>query len=259
LGKRVYVDVQRVPKGQMRYYKHVGILRACSPLIEKLIKVEFPKELASKVSYIPNPVPFDIKEFQVEKKKNVLFVGRLNKEKGVEILIDAFKKVDARVSKDWKLIIVGPSDVRDGGSGPEYLSLLKEKSIGIDVLFVGPVFDEIQLAKYYAESKIFCYPAQKGSGDAAPVAPREAMAYGCATVVSKLECFNDIIVDGVNGIQFDENPDTQVNELSDVFAELFNDPEKIDKLSVQARNVIQMYSSPIIAKQFLNDFKKLDF
>jgi len=256
LGKRVYVSVERLPKGQMRFYKHVGTIRGCSPLIFNLIKKEINPKFDSKVSYIPNPVPFDVKEFNSEKKKIILFVGRLNKEKGLEILIDAFNKLDRSISTSWLLNIVGPHEVKDGGSGDNYLAYLKQISQSLNINFIGPVFNEDELIKYYIESKIFCYPAQNGSGDAAPVAPREAMAYGCVPIVSKLECFNDFINNGVNGFQFDQGSKQQSAELSGILFQLMSNEIETEVISNQAKLIVQDYSSPVIASLFIDDFKK---
>jgi glycosyltransferase involved in cell wall biosynthesis len=258
-GKKLYVDVQRVPKGQMKFYQHVGILRACSPAIYEAIIKELPATSHSLVSYIPNPVPFDVKPLQVPKEKIILFVGRLHPEKGVDVLIQSFRLLSESFKEEWILLIVGPHEVKDGGGGEEYYQKLKQMAAGLHVKFVGPVFDENELINYYAGASIFCYPAQDGSGDAAPVAPREAMAYGAVPVVSQLACFNDFIKNEVNGLTFNQQEATQAELLANALKRLMESQRFLGELAEEGKLVNKTYASPVVAQQFLKDFSKISF
>ncbi|WP_299247273.1 glycosyltransferase family 4 protein [uncultured Cytophaga sp.] len=258
-GRKVYADVQRVPKGQMKFYTHIGRLRACSPAIEQAIRAELPVSSHSIVTYIPNPVPFDVPSTSTVKEKIILFVGRVHPEKGVDVLIKAYLDLSAEMRAQWKLVIVGPHEIKDGGGGDTYLKEVQELAAPakVEILFTGPLFKEADLKEWYAKSTLFCYPAQDGSGDAAPVAPREAMAYGCVPIVSALPCFNDFIEDHKNGCIFDQASANQIASLTHIFEELIADPELTARLSKAAILVLKTYASQTIAQQFLNDFKTL--
>lgn len=259
--KKTYVDVQRVPKGQMKFYVKagVGLLRGCSPAICDAIKDEIPAAFHAKVSYIPNPIPFDIKAFPVRREKVLLFVGRIHPEKGVHVLINAFLGMDPTLIADWKLVIVGPYEYKAGGGGEAYYNLLLNLAKHSTIEFVGPVYDENELNDHYARASVFCYPAQQGSGDAAPVAPREAMAYGAVPVVSRLDCFNDFIIDGENGLCYDHQSSSQTEELRQTLSILMTDDAYLKQLSKQAKRVSVNYSLSNIARRFLGDFNKLSF
>lgn len=259
LGKRVYVDVQRVPRWQMRLYTHVGRLRGCSPAICDSVKNILPSKYHSIVSYIPNPIPFQVKPINIKKSKTVLFTGRLHPEKGVHVLIEAFIMLSKKHEiGNWKLLIIGPHEYSEGGGGNNYFSILKLLSQNQNnIEFIGTVYNENELIEYYAKSSIFCYPAQRQSGDAAPVAPREAMAYGCVPVVSNLECFKDFIENGVNGLTYDNNVVSQAEELSIVLWKLINDDILIEDISKRAKLIIKEFSTEIIGEQFLEDFGKM--
>lgn len=256
-GKKIYIDVQRVPRGQMKLYRNAGMLRGCSPSIYEAIKREMPYNLKSIVSYIPNPVPFDVKEVSIKREKIILFVGRLHPEKGIHILLESFLKIRKDLVEDWKVIIVGSSDYKSGGGGNLYLQQLVNIAADNNVGFVGPIFNDDELIKCFARASIFCYPAQQGSGDAAPVAPREAMAYGCVPLVSKLDCFSDLISDGKNGVVYDHNALDQVDELSEALSHLMSNDSKLRELSEEAKLISQRFSPKKIAKQFIKDFEKL--
>ncbi len=68
---------------------------------------------------------------QRDKLRTALFVGRIHPVKGIDLLIDAWKKLNPG---DWKLVIAGP----DGGN---YVPALVEQIRGTTIEYVGPVFD----------------------------------------------------------------------------------------------------------------------
>jgi len=252
---KVYVSVERRPKWQMKLYSNASKFRACSPMIFDLVKEKIKPEHHNKISYIPNPVPFQLKDFKVEKTNTILFVGRLDKEKGVHVLIDAFNSIPDHIAKNWTLNIVGPWEPAEGGGGEAYFESLKSKKGNVN--FVGSVYDQDALSKFYFESKIFCYPIQDGTGDAGPVAPREAMSYGCATVLSNHDCFNEYALDEVNCLRFNQSSNNQVEQLSDQLIRLMTDLELRDKTSLNGRKVFDDFSTTKIAKMFIEDFQSL--
>lgn len=253
----VYVSVERQPRGQMKFYSKAARLRGCSPDICQAISAELPYESQRRIRYVPNPVPFDIQSFTIEKEKIILYVGRIHPEKGLDVLVEAFIKVTARLDNSWKLVIVGPHSDADGGGGEKYFERICSLSRGYPIEFVGPVFDDEILKSFFARASIFCYPAQAGSGDAAPVAPREAMAYGAVPVVSKLRCFDDFISDGSNGVRYNHLADDQPGELASVLDRLINDSFFREKLKKEALLVMDRFSSQAVAKAFLADFEEI--
>ena len=53
----IVVDVQRMPKGQIRFYRRAACLRANSSAVAQAIAAEAP-QLAGLIRTIPNPLPF---------------------------------------------------------------------------------------------------------------------------------------------------------------------------------------------------------
>ncbi|HMN13056.1 MAG TPA: hypothetical protein PKD55_12100, partial [Bellilinea sp.] len=85
---RVYVDVARMPKGQMRLYGQAARLRANSTPVADAIRREVPASWNSRVCMIPNPLPFVPAESVelAEKQPVVLYAGRVHPEKGLHLL-----------------------------------------------------------------------------------------------------------------------------------------------------------------------------
>lgn len=252
---KVYVSVERRPKWQMKFYTRASRFRACSPMIFDLLKEKLKPKYHNKISYIPNPVPFQLKDFKVDKTNTILFVGRLDKEKGVHVLIDAFNSIPKNISKDWSLNVIGPWELAEGGGGDAYYESLKSKNGNVN--FVGPIYDQDILSKFYYESKIFCYPIQDGTGDAGPVAPREAMSYGCATILSNHDCFDEYAKDQINCLRFNQSNTTQVEELSHELIKLMTDPKLCENISLNGRKIFDDFSTAKIAKMFIQDFQSI--
>lgn len=90
-------------------------------------------------------------------KKQILFLSRIHVKKGIELLIDAFKKViDERFEfRDWSVVIVG------NGESDYIESLkLKVKSLVLEdcIKILPPVFGDAK-TKLYQESSLFCLPS----------------------------------------------------------------------------------------------------
>ena len=170
--------------------------------------------LARKVAVIGYAIPdaYFRPPALTERGKTILFVGRLAREKGVELLVSAFASLlqQQGASVDgWKLRIVGPHEISHGGDGAEYLNRLQglAAALGARCTFVGPMFDPAALLHEYQTGSIFVYPSLAETGEALPLAPLEAMAAGCAVIVSNLRCFDDYVEDGTSGLKFDHRSD----------------------------------------------------
>jgi glycosyltransferase involved in cell wall biosynthesis len=191
------------------------------------------------------------------RSKEILFVGRIAREKGIHLLVRAFKQAHVAFP-DWKLTIVGPHLSAQGGDGEACLKELKmlAADLGSSVVFVGPVFDEAELVRHFKRCEVFVYPSVAGRGEALPMAPVEAMACGCAVVVSSLDCFNDYLRDGINGLVFDEG-DESGNDLADKLIGLMSDQALRERIGNAAMRTAQTYTRESVALAFLEDFRAL--
>jgi phosphatidylinositol alpha-mannosyltransferase len=114
-----------------------------------------------------NPKNQPLKQYQ-NKKITILFVGRLDKRKGVLYLVKAFKKLRQKY-KNIRLLL--------GGDGEEYKKIKKyiEKHSIPDVRLLGFV-EEKDKPRLYATCDIFCSPALYG--ESFGIVLLEAMATG---------------------------------------------------------------------------------
>jgi glycosyltransferase involved in cell wall biosynthesis len=249
------VDVARMPKGQMWFYRGVGSLRANSGPVAVAIRKELPDFYHEKVVVIPNPLPFTPTNEAIlaNKKPVILYTGRVHPEKGLDLLVEAF----AQSNQNYTLKIVGPSDVAAGGGGLSYLESLQRKAGNAPIEFVGPIYDIEALNRFYAEAAIFVYPSVAETGETFGLAPLEAMAWGCVPVVSNLACFQDFITDGKNGLIFDHRATDPIHRLATCIASLQDDVSLRERLATSCLSVRESHSTAHIADLFLQEFEQI--
>ena len=169
-------------------------------------------------------------------KKVVLFVGRLAEKKGVTYLIEAMKKVDA------KLVIVGKGDLEEK---------LKEQARpqGSKIMFWGSKTHQ-ELKEIYASADIFVAPsitARDGDKEGFGLVFLEAMASGLPVVGSNSGGIPDIVKDGYNGYLVEEK---DVDGLAEKINRILVDEEKYQMFKEGAEETVKQYDYRTIAKEY---------
>jgi len=256
---QIYVHVARYPKWQMRFYSGVARLQTPSNAVGRAVEAEAP-QLKHKIKVIPYPCPRpnDVPPSITQRDKIILFVGRVHSEKGVHLLVDAFANLPAEISKDWTLSIVGPAEEDLGGGGERYLAELKQAADRAKkVFFHGPVFDLDSLQRHFYAARLFVYPSLAERGESFGLAPLEAMAHGCAVMVSSLECFTDFISAGETGFVFDHRLNNPADALRKRLESVMTDQTMLERVAENGYRRSADYSVDRVANQFLHDFSSL--
>lgn len=252
--KKLYVDVARMPKGQLQFYKNIGRLRANSTPVKDAI---FKENAKANISIIPNPLPFELKNDTnpILKENLILFVGRIHPEKGIHLLINSFKLIK---NKNWRLKVIGPSQLDAGGGGQVYLKKLQDSAKGFNNIEISdPIYDRDLLIAEYQKAKIFVYPSLAEKGETFGLAPLEAMACGAVPILSELECFHDFVIDNHNGVFFDHRKENALTILRDKLDYLIDNQNELELLRNHAISVRETHSVDHIANLFLEDFLKI--
>jgi glycosyltransferase involved in cell wall biosynthesis len=252
----VCVHVQRGPKGQMRWYAHVARLLAVSRAIADQIVAEAPR-LRSKVRVIPNALPFRIDPAPCVRQQTILFVGRVHPDKGLELFLRALSHLPPEMRAAWEVKIIGPHETHLGGGGNAFLRKMQDlgDQCGAHIEWKGKIFDAAALAEEYRSALVFAYPSVAEAGEALPVAPLEAMAHGCAPIVSNLPCFRDYIADDVTGFVFEHRGTDAEKNLAVRLADLLGSGrEEIMRLGERARTRATEFGVETVAQRYLEDF-----
>lgn len=132
---------------------------------------------------------FDISiRLEPKEKLSILFLSRIEKEKGVYIAIDAFSQIKSPI--ECELIIAG-----DGCELENAKQYVAKKQIP-NVKFVGFVRDKVK-HKLLCQSDLLFFPTHYGEG--LPTSVLEAMLYGLPVISRINAAIPDVIEHGING------------------------------------------------------------
>lgn len=269
---RVVIMTGRMPKGQYRRYRHIARVLAASSHVRDRVLAENPglapvtrvggypidwRLLSTETGMTPTGLPENRADEVV-----LGFVGRIHQEKGLGLLADAMKLLAAMPGlPPWRLLLCGPADIAQGGSGVVYRGwLLQRLAAAMNPArfnLLDPQFNERTLAGVYQRMDIFCYPSLALHGETFGVAVAEAMAAGAVPVVSQLACFTDFVRDGENGLVFDHTAPDAAARLAAALGRLLADAGWRARLAASARAEARRYDYATYAEGLLADFAQL--
>jgi phosphatidylinositol alpha-mannosyltransferase len=179
-----------------------SVIKAVTPYLKSVMKylhvytavsesgAEYVASLTDEpITIIPNGINLKKYRKAVPRKKRVgdeatvLFIGRLERRKGVKHLLTAFQMV-ARENPRLKLVIAGDGPER------EKLELLAEDLKIPNVSFLGYVSEELKL-ELLAEADLLCSPAL--FGESFGIVLLEAMATGTVSIAGNNSGYVDVM------------------------------------------------------------------
>lgn len=182
---------------------------------------------------------------KISNRKNLLFVGRLVKSKGLDILLKAMTLIIPHYPEQ-QLIIVG-----DGVERSNLEKLTYQLSISKNVTFVGAK-SHCVLPEFYQEALIFISPSlAEGFG----LTLIEAMACGCAVIASDLPAAQDIIEHEKTGLVFEVK---NVELLAKSILSLLIDKALCDRLIENGQDkVLVNFDWSLIVTKYQNIFNQI--
>lgn len=156
------------------------------------------------------------------RKVTISFVGRVMKQKGVDILLDAAREL---MQKHDNL------EVTIAGDGPD-LGNMKQEYHSPNIKFVGRL-SHADVMKLYAKTDIVVVIANHPEGLNSVVL--EASLAGCVVLASKVNGIKEIIEDDVTGVFVKNNRKDLMNKLE----RLIDDPALRKRLGVSAKEHVK--------------------
>jgi len=173
----------------------------------------------------------------------VLFVGRLVRNKGPRVLIEALPNVFESVP-GATAEIVGPGDMRK-----PLEERCQDLGIGNRVTFHGYVEHVEEIMR---QSSVFCLPS---FGEGLPLTLLEAMASGIPTVTTGVGGMLDVVDEENTGLLVPPGDPTAVGEA---VTELLSDPDRRIRMGSQARKyVVENHSWESRTKDVLSVYRSL--
>lgn len=228
----------------MRYFRRLDGLIAVSEPARQFINRHLPGDY----EIIPNGVDVDrfagadpfphLRDGMI----NLLFLGRLEKRKGLRYLLGAY----SRLKWDWpnlRLIVAGPGKPDD-----ESYRIMAERNL-TDVVFVGGVSEQDK-ARYYRTADVYCSPAT--GGESQGIVLLEAMAAGAPVVASNIEGFSSVITHGRDGLLVEPKRE---DALADAITALLTDRSLAHRLESNARDTVEKFRWSRVASRVLAHYK----
>ena len=176
---------------------------------------------------------------------NLLFVGRLDPRKGLQVLLAAMPEVVKRTRGRARLLVVGDSYLR-----PRFEASVP-MSIRRSVTFLGhvPIGD---LPRWYATGDIFISPAS--GNESFGIVLVEAMAAGRPVVCSDIPGYRSVVQPEKNGVVF---PPGDVAALAKALVALVDDPERRAGLATRGRQRALEFAWPRVTDQIEGVYRQV--
>ena len=175
-----------------------------------------------------------------------IFVGRLVGDKGINEMIQAFKKISSETER-IKLILVGPfeSDLDPLGK-----DTLQEITTNNKIISVGFQKD---VRPYLAISQCLTFPSYR---EGFPNVVMQAGAMGLPSIVTNINGCNEIIIEGENGTII---PVKDPDSLYQAMRKMADDISFRTQLQQNARPmIVSRYEQKIVWEAILAEYKRLE-
>lgn len=205
---------------------------------------------ADKIEIIPNLINLSLFKPAIQKtnKPIVLYVGRLEKIKGTDILIEAIHKVDDQALNAEFVLI--------GDSTPEFkqniIEQIKKYHLENKVKLLGKI-DYADLPVYYQKAAIFVIPSR---WDNFPGSCLEAEASGLPIIASAVGGLKEQLVqEGKNGFLV---PSGNANELANKISLLLNDSRLRQEMGQESLKIVKNNYQPFqVAKKMITFYRQI--
>lgn len=179
------------------------------------------------------------KQYQLESTLNIIYLGRVAKEKNIELILSGFQYFLNHYDYNVKLLIVG--------SGPnldELKEIVQSSGISDHVIFFGKV-PPSEVSTYYYLGDIFC---SASTSETQGLTFIEAMAAQKIVLAKYDKNLDGVIKDGKNGFFFEKDED-----FANILNKMANDltKEQIQEMKKNALLTAEEYSSETFYKKVM--------
>lgn len=178
--------------------------------------------------------PVDVESFTLcsEKEDFYLTASRMVPYKKMDLIVEAFSQM-----KDKKLIVIG--------DGPDF-EKIKAKA-GENVILMGYQPFEV-LRDHMQKACAFVFAAIEDFG----ITPIEAMACGTPVIALNKGGTAETLIDGVNGVHFEEQTIESISQAIDRFETLRFSPNEVRKTTLEYANFKEKFKN-FVDQGLLND------
>jgi starch synthase (maltosyl-transferring) len=207
----------------------------------------------SKIRVIPNGVDAarlaeapraELAQFGIPPaSRTLLFVGRLDPQKGPFVLLTAVKDLLPR-HPELHVLMVG-----DGPLGEKLRTWVAKENLQSRIHFAGRRNDVPSL---FRAADLFVLPSL---WEGLPNVVLEAMAAGIPTVASRVEGISDLLIDGRTGLIV---PPNSPPDLAEAIARMLADPQQARRMAREAQRIVQeRFTWQNVVEQYEQTYREL--
>jgi glycosyltransferase involved in cell wall biosynthesis len=229
--------------GRTSWQDYIKLL-VCRFTVNISISKAIADHIPAKSYIIPNAYRTDL--FRripgTKRDKELIFLGRLVSDKGVDLLLDALKKIKNQ-GIDFKCTIAG-----DGPEKEKLLALCKQYNLENQVSFIGSITGEA-LTQLLNQHQILVVPSRWK--EPFGIVALEGIACGCVVVASNGGGLPDAV--GACGLTFENG---NANQLAEKLAQLLTDRQQLSHYLKYADEHLKQHTAECISDAYLNVFEQ---
>ncbi|KAA9393860.1 glycosyltransferase family 4 protein [Kocuria coralli] len=229
-------------------FRHCDVVTAPTPLAVEAMKnhgFDYPVYALSNGIRAEDYELHSGEQLPPAERPTILFVGRLDPEKHVDVIIKALARIAG--ATDAALVVVG-----QGGEYERLSRLAEETGVGNRVHFRGFVPDD-ELRRAYLGADVFCQP---GTAELQSLVTLEAMAASRPVLLANARALPHLVDPGVNGWLFTPGDD---EELARKLTEFFGLPaDQRRAMGLASRRLVEKHSFGATVEAFERMYRGAD-
>jgi phosphatidyl-myo-inositol alpha-mannosyltransferase len=226
-----------------KLHGHIAVSTAARDFVGEYFKADY-RVIPNGIDFARFNTPNPPLEQLADDRPTVLFVGRLEKRKGLRFLLRAWPSVLERHPRA-RLVVVGKGRPLEG-----YRRFAARQGWSpTDVVFAGYVATE-DLPRYYQRCDVFCAPntGQESFG----IVLLEAMAAGAPIVASNIPGYRDVLIHGEQGLLVEaQDPEA----IAAAIGQLLDSADLRESMRLAGQAKARLYNWPRVAAQVLDYYR----
>jgi len=236
------------------FYNRCQLVTVPNPALIPFIKqaklktpiISIPNGIITKNFTHKRPLSQILKTYHIKGSNIILFVGRLDLDKSLDLLLEAFKPIH-RHNLQTSLVFVG-----DGNQKKKLINLTHKYHLDQAVHFLGKLDNQDQtLSHLYNAAHLFANPSIIENHS---VSFLEAMTAGLPIVASNLPIQSNLIKPNHHGLLFEPNHPAA---LTTAIQKLLSDKKLHQTISRNNQKLSKQYDIAITSQQYLQAYQQL--
>ena len=229
--------------GKRKLIKSQGFIDKIFVISKQCIEILKGYEWSTKIYYLPNFIDRSMLKqdiITIEKRKYILYIGRMHKTKGIFQILDIAKELP-----EEDFLFIGNFVNKDKNVELQFISLIDKIT---NAKWIGPIYNSTKYS-YISESKLLLFPTS-WPGEIFPLTLIECGLYKVPVFITPIGAIPEIINDGINGVFIDHN---NINNSKNKLLQYLNDATKLRYISENIyKDCINKYTKDAVKTMLVN-------